>query len=336
MGAPKAAKGLGRGLLISGFLWLGLAALLMAPEPAVPKAKDPPPLPQPAAEPEITAETPRLRQVSLPPPPPLAEEVAALPKETPTPAPTVTEPEAPIEAPKVQPRQVSALLPAPRPAPVPEPDPLPVTPLKTSAPLPRPKEPPKEERITERAIAAAPIETASKLEVGPPEIKNGRTLLRLLEHGAGPEIELAWPRERADRAKLYDMLNRCFGMRLALMDSQGRLLGGDGEAWTPNLDRFSAFIRHPSGRLTAAEQRQMSRAGPGLKLVRLFPRSFDARLLGGLNGLIGADYGGLGQIQARYRLSGRTLLVERIEGDGRRYPGEIAIPAPRGCRHVAA
>ena len=129
-------------------------------------------------------------------------------------------------------------------------------------------------------------------------------------------------------------------MTVAVMDSAGTLYRLDrrGAApWTPNLDRYSGFVRRPSGRLAPEERRLLGRARPGERAVRLFPRQVDALLLGGLQAVIGGDYGGLGVIRARYRLDGRQVLIDGIQGDGRPYPGQIDLSpaAARGCRGAA-
>ena len=125
------------------------------------------------------------------------------------------------------------------------------------------------------------------------------------------------------------------------MDDAGRLYrtaNPAAEPWVPNLDRYSGFLRRPSGRLAPDEQRlvrDIAAGHPGSRAVRLFPRQVDALLLGGLGALIGPGYGKLSRIQARYRLSGDQVLVERIIGDGRAVDGRIDLsPASAGrCRH---
>ena len=162
----------------------------------------------------------------------------------------------------------------------------------------------------------------------------GRALLRLLEHGAGPAIELAWPKGNAGRQALFARLRGCHGMQVALMDDQGRLFIGDGKpgtAWALNLDRYSGFVRRPSGRQAEAEAREMARLRRhhrGIstsQAVRVFPRHFDAALLGGLRAVLGGKWTDYGSIRARYRLDGRRLVVEGIEADGRRVPGRVDL-----------
>ncbi|MEM7224231.1 MAG: hypothetical protein AAF495_14710 [Pseudomonadota bacterium] len=308
-------------------LWLGLAASLVLFQ-AVPQnvVAPPRPTPEPPAPTTQKAEAP----VQLPAPPRL-EAAAAAPAPPPDapapPAPKVVKPlkpapapTKPLPAPKA--KVVEALKPTPTPAPKPEPKP-------EAAPAP------KVVQALAPAPAPSPVETAAPpmpetITVAEPEAKEGRTLLRLLEHGSGPEIELAWPETSAGRARLFRHLRACQGMELAVMDAAGELLR-NGAPWRPNLDRYSGFLRRPSGQLQPEERRLVQFGG---QAVRLFPRQVDALLLGGLHALIGADYGRLAVIHGRYRLDGGKVLIDQVTGDGRSFPGRIDLsPAARGCGH---
>ena len=178
------------------------------------------------------------------------------------------------------------------------------------------------------------------------DVAEGRTLLRLLEHGSGPTMELAWPDAVMHREALFALLSRCFGMQVALMDSRGRLYAAHGQpssSWNLNLDRFSGFIREPSGALTGAERQAVERIRAyhgGLSFaspVRVFLRTVDAHLLGGLRRLVGDSYSMTKTIRARYRIIGRRLVVERVVADGRLVTGRLEIPpiARGDCRPLA-
>ncbi len=184
------------------------------------------------------------------------------------------------------------------------------------------------------AAVAAPSETA---------LGEGRVWLRILEHGSGPAIEIAWPAAPADREELFRRFDRCFGMRVALMDGEGRLYTREGEPGRPteiDLDRLSGFVRQPAGALAAAERRRIAdlsayhRARSGLTPVRLFPRRVDAFLLGGLRQLIGEGYMNAERLRARYRLAGSSVLIEAITVDGRPVAGRIDLgqAARAACR----
>ncbi len=179
------------------------------------------------------------------------------------------------------------------------------------------------------------------------DVAEGRTLLRLLEYGSGPTIELAWPDAAGHRESLFALLAQCFGMQVALMDAAGHLYVAKGQPntpWNPNLDRFSSFIRQPTGQLSRQERQaaERIRAHHGGQIsaspVRVFPRTVDARLLGGLRRLVGDSYTTAQAIRARYRLSGRRLVVDQIVADGRTIQGRLALlPVARGaCRRPVA
>lgn len=192
--------------------------------------------------------------------------------------------------------------------------------------------------------ASAAAEPLPRAEMA---IVEGRALLRILEHGSGPTIDIAWPSATSERERLYRHFKTCFGMKSALMDARGRLYttdGRPGEPWVINLDRHSGFVRQTQGQSTADEQREsdaissrhhaLNRAAP----VRVFPRSVDSLLLGHLRHVVGEGYAEARVIRAAYRLRGSEVAVENIEVDGRRLNGRIDLSpaALRTCSGAAS
>ena len=182
------------------------------------------------------------------------------------------------------------------------------------------------------AAVDAPVNAPVTAAADPHTVREGRTLLRLLEHGRGPGIEIAWPAGRAGRQQLFHRFAACFGMRLALVDADGKLFaegGVRGQSWAPNLDRYSDFVRRPAGRLTASERRRAGAIavhhGRRGALVRVFPRRVDALLLAGLSQLVGPGYRAARTIRARYRQVAGRLSVEDVSVDGRAVAGRIEL-----------
>ncbi len=271
----------------------------------------------------------------------------------PTPVTTASAPtpEVSLATVRLPPPPVPPVAPAPEPAArrPPAPPPVSVTPLKPrpvvraamaarTGPVIEPLRP------TPRPRRAAPIPEpdsapATELAVDAGAVAEGRTLLRLLEHGEGPSIEIAWPGGAASRARLYRHLRACLGMRVAVMDARNRVFLASGPAGTPtelNLDRISGFMRSPAGRMTSAERRLIStiRARHGVRdaaAIRLFPRRVDANLLGGLNLAIGDRYRAARNIRARYLWAGNRLYVGGIRVDGSAVAGRIPLACVRSA-----
>ena len=294
------------------------------------------------------------------PPPPLREAVTALAVPARTLVPRQAEAEPAIAPLTPRPR---AVLPAPaqvieplRPEPVPETTPEVAAPMRPTPPAPTPVAPVPEvpapatvalpgdveDALPESDAEVAAAAVASTAATSEAAVAEGRALLRILEHGSGPAIEIAWPAAPGDRAELFQRFRGCFGMRLALIDGQGRLYTGEGAPGQPpaiDLDRLSGFVRQPAGAMAAVERRQFEdmrayhRIGSGLAPVRLFPRRVDAFLLGGLRQLIGESYMAAEVLHARYRLAGASVLVEAITVDDRPVAGRIDLgrAARGGC-----
>ena len=164
----------------------------------------------------------------------------------------------------------------------------------------------------------------------------------MLEAGKGPTIEIAWPPTQAQRDRLYAVLERCYGLRTALMSGVGRIYLDGGPSGVPthiNRDSTSGFVRRPTGAMPAAERRRVTRMQrrhkqEGLTPVRLFPRHVDAVLLAGIRRIIGKEYRTLGLVRGRYLSYGDGVLISDITADTKPQSGQIKLPQIgfRSCR----
>jgi hypothetical protein len=294
-------------------LSLTLAVLLLAMAVAAESRPAPSPesLPVAVNAPTDTPQEPDLGVVYLPPPPAVAVEIA--PEAAPALEPAVTPPKPPAPA----------------------------------EPLPAPAAPPIPEPVIQQAVVRAapppaPEPAPAPIEITPEAVREGRALLRLLERGEGPDIEIAWPAAAADRSDLYRLFSNCFGMRTIVMTAGGDMYdatGGRVDAGAFNADRYSGFVRQPSGGLSPDEQGQVEaiRRRHGLeqgRVLRLFPRRIDAILLGGLQSIAGDSFDKGVRIRARYRAVANGIEVAGLQIDGRAATEIIVLPytAQRTCR----
>ena len=145
----------------------------------------------------------------------------------------------------------------------------------------------------------------------------GGVLLRLLEHGKGPNIEIGWPRRLVARRALHRHLTRCYGVRSAVLAANKNLYvmaGRPGHPWAIEMDRYSGFIRSPQGE-------------PILKEAKLFQTI----------AVLGEKYKTAKRIRATYRWDGESLKLGDFIVDGSRLEGVVMLPAVRGlnCRFSA-
>ncbi len=298
-------------------LSLSLAAVLLVMTVSADPGRPPPPDRQPLEIGDVADKprTPDLAVVVLPPPPAVA--VAAEPAPPPP-----LEPPAPTDPPAAAPEP-------PAPAPVVQ---------ETAAP--KPARPPQ----TASRPPARPVPVP--VEITPEAVREGRALLRLLENGEGPDIEIAWPAAAADRAELYRLFSDCFGMRTVVMSAAGEMFGAGGDRLGSRPfdgDRYSGFVRQPAGGLSAGEQRQVDaiRRRHGLsrgRVLRLFPRRVDAILLGALDRIAGGGFDKGVRIRARYHGAANGIEVADIRIDGRAAADIVVLPyrAQRTCRAGAS
>lgn len=243
-----------------------------------------------------------------------------------------------------------------------KPRPIPVKPLKVEdsvRPAPKPVKPiaaappkvPMREPIKpgfvktnppQRAQTTPPPKPKKQVVASAQHKSTGRVLLRMLEHGKGPSIEIAWPQSADNRQRLYSVLTRCYGMQAAVLHHSKALFSADdppGVSWKLNIDRFSGFLRSPQGADITAERDLFRNIARRHNLndwtpVRVFPRTVDAVLLGGLEQLVGNQYGSAERIQAYYSLTPSGLTLQNIRVDGRSINGAVELPfsSRRRCR----
>jgi hypothetical protein len=172
------------------------------------------------------------------------------------------------------------------------------------------------------------------------DAKNGRTLLRILEAGKGPSVTLSWPSDQSGREIVYALLKKCYAMKTVVYVKNSGLYRRDdpsGSTWKLNTDAMSTFIRQPSGGfsdeeaeiITSINMRHSLRSGVP---VRIFPRSVDASLLGGIRRLVGSRYSAAKTITADYFASGEGIGLTNIGVDDVNIPGRFVLPKLPTCR----
>lgn len=323
--------------------------------PAV--SESPPPL---VVETPASASTANLAAVTLPPPPALpqppaaaspdiarkvetAEPTAEVVPLAPRRAATATPPAIPLTALRAaeaspaaaEPQPIAPLQPT-KASPRPEASRTPLAPALPQTAAPKPQSAPD----------AGPEDEAVGVRDSTAVMAAGRPLLRLLEHGDGPGIHIAWPKSMRERDALFRSFERCYGMLVALMASDGRLFSDRSAEvpWEINLDRYSGFVRQSGGLDTLDERAWIRRiltrhpSAGRAAAIRVFPRTTDALLMGGLKQLLGTSYRGTRAIAAKYAQDGNSISIVDIVADGKTISGRIDLSASasRSCRATRA
>ena len=276
-----------------------------SPTPVSIKPLAPPPSPETVStEPDLTESTPaepvQAKQVSQP-----LHEIKPL---------TAPKPQLPKEQPQEEIAQPVNQEPATLAA---------LQPVETT-PEPQPAPP---QEIYEEAEPAQKIK-AKEIPLKELQAK-GRPLLRLMEYGQGSAVNIAWPANSNAMTRLYDELNRCYGME-SLVIHQGRLYNRAG-LFEPNQDRYSSFMREVQGQIPPRESEFLRKIPVSGAPVRLFPRRVDAMLLGGLHHLLGQEAMEGHHISGTYSLSQNRLLVTDLRLDGVQVEGSVDLTAIRRC-----
>lgn len=183
----------------------------------------------------------------------------------------------------------------------------------------------------------APTSVGAALRPSAADIGRGHLLLDRIDKGEGPAIEIAWPTDPAARRALLAHLRRCAGWRVLLL-SGGRLwrLGDPpGRPWTPAGGASpSGVLRDLDGVVGDGAGVAAIRARHGLVgggAVAVVDRRWDARLLGGLDRLVGEDPVPGTAVRARYAIGGGRLTVDRISLGDRPIAGRVDLGPMSRC-----
>ena len=173
-----------------------------------------------------------------------------------------------------------------------------------------------------------------KLPIKVNRLEKGRVLLKKLEYGKGPQVEVSWPKELAQKQELYSVFTKCFGMKTAGLNSSNQLFvrsSGGNRALTLNMDTTSGFIREIHGDISRSERGEIIRIEQKhpyqtfKRFVRIFPRNVDASLLQGLHLVLGDVFPKAKQIKASYRLTGYDVEVFEVSADTQMFPGSFHL-----------
>ena len=200
---------------------------------------------------------------------------------------------------------------------------LKTTPAPVAAPLPASALSPSKDALSQTTMGTANATDAALM-------RRGRALLHMVSAGRSPLIAVRWPTTAAQRAKLYRLLRRCYGMTLAYRSKDDGRLWVEGEASNASNHRnslaryYSPLLRSVEGTPIALEERDRRRLRQQQQVpvsalpLRLLPRAVDALLVGGLGHAAGGRFSGSGTISAAYRQLDNQVWVEAIVIDGHR------------------
>lgn len=249
---------------------------------------------------------------------------------------------------------VSIILPTPPPAAEQEPEPVsdiarpkplapnlvrPIAPKEDAAKGSRTKViPPRAPAVTVPTIAPPGLAPMARV-VRPTrrDARDGAVLLEAMARGEAPGIRIDWPAYRADREILRSYRERCADRRVLLStgDSLWSLDEEPGIQWTPR-ESTSGYMRRVTGTEATVAADLIDRIRQrhdltGGQTVAVVARSFDARLIGGLINLFGAEAITENQVSGRYVIDGTSVHVTGFRLADRAVPGVVDLGRIRNC-----
>jgi hypothetical protein len=186
------------------------------------------------------------------------------------------------------------------------------------------------------AVTVPQFVSQRSVRPSPADIGRGRLLLERIEKGEGPSIEIAWPDEPASRQRLLQHLERCAGWTPLLL-ADGRLWRASdpsGHSWAPSPEQApSGLLRDVDGvavdDAAIASIRVRHRLSAGT-LVASVERGWDARLLGGLDRLLGVGWAGA-VVRAQYVAESDRLTITGIMLNDAAVAGMVDLGAVSRC-----
>jgi hypothetical protein len=166
----------------------------------------------------------------------------------------------------------------------------------------------------DKSVPSRPADTSSGgPQLAPARVARaeGEHLLARAERGELSLARIAWPESADERARLDTWLHDCIGVRNALL-SLNRIVAAEPDIEADATRQFSGIVRRIEGVSVPAETRRLARLrarGATGAAIRLFPRDFDAVLLGTLSsmGALQPD------ARVRYRFGARLMLEAKGE-----------------------
>lgn len=151
-------------------------------------------------------------------------------------------------------------------------------------------------------------------------LQQGLAWLKHSQQQDAPQIRIDLPTGEQQREQVINTLRACMGVTLGKVSEQGEVLAQEIAGTS-----FSPFLRLVEGKLTKQEQ-QIARSwrhAPG-SIVRFYPESADAKVLGGLLQLARGRIAHK-KITGEYSLQGNSLTLVNIKINGKTQQTELRL-----------
>ena len=143
-------------------------------------------------------------------------------------------------------------------------------------------------------------------------------------------MEIFWPNDSEHAQLLFDILQKCFGMRNAVLDQNGQLYDEGGKI-RPGTQKFSPFLRQIEETISAKEEQNISKIlhhnniNQNQISLRVVSFKTDAKIMDGISKLYGDDLMQTKSIRAEYTLVRADVYIDEIIIDGKKIKGRIKL-----------
>ena len=182
-------------------------------------------------------------------------------------------------------------------------------------------------------ITNAELKTAKQVSVNTVANPNAADLAKaqrqINDRNAVPSLEFLWPANSTSHQQIYHALTHCLGMVVGQINDLGDVVLAPGQGVTRlNKNLHSPLLRSLETPVTNDEARavaSLDNASRNKKLIRIFRKDMDIRLLAGLRKLTGTVDHLTGRVTAEYLLTNDGLYLDKVTHNGALLSGRIQL-----------
>lgn len=173
-------------------------------------------------------------------------------------------------------------------------------------------------------------ENALEVSIEKTDLRHGISVLAAVEKERKLNMEIFWPNDSEQSQLLFDILQKCFGMKNAVLDQNGQLYDEGGKIRL-GTQVISPFLRQIEETIGAKEDQNITKIlyHNNLDEDQIFLRvvSFktDAKIMDGISKLYSYDLMRTKSIRADYKIERADVFIDEIIIDGKKIKGRIKL-----------
>ena len=173
-------------------------------------------------------------------------------------------------------------------------------------------------------------ENVPEVSIEKADLLHGISVLAAVEKERNLNMEIFWPNDTEQAQFLFNILEKCFGMRNAVLDQNGQIYDELGRIRT-ETQKISPFLRQIEETISATEDQNILKILHNNNIngdqifLRVVSFKTDAKIMDGISKLYGDDLMQTNSIRAEYTLVRADVYIDEIIIDGKKIKGRIKL-----------